>query len=380
MFKKIKQYISPYWTNLRGWRTDRNIVVIESDDWGSIRMPSKQVYKQCLQAGYRVDRNAYERYDSLASGDDLELLFNLLNNCKDRHGNSAVITANILTANPDFEKIKSFGFQQYFYETITETFNRYPKHSNCLNLWKKGKDQGIFFPQSHGREHLNVSMFMRALQQGDQDVHFGFEHEMPGTIPRGKPDGGNKYVEALRYKDNYDKEEKLSIIVEGLKLFELLMGYGSKTFIPPNYLWSPDYDSVIASKGVQFYQGQRKMIEPLPNGRVQLHPLRLGERNSYGQLYLIRNAVFEPALSDTTDDPVNRCLKDISCAFRMNKPAIISSHRLNYVGFIDEKNRDRNLRMLERLLNQIKIRWPEVEFLTSVQLSNLMITENGENI
>src|SRR5699024_4439183 len=115
-----------------------------------------RVYKQCLQAGYRVDKNVYERYDSLASEDDLELLFNLLNSCEDQHGTPAVITANILTANPDFEKIKSSGFQQYFYESVAETFKRYPKHSGSLDLWKEGKEQGIFFPQSHGREHLNV--------------------------------------------------------------------------------------------------------------------------------------------------------------------------------------------------------------------------------
>jgi hypothetical protein len=373
----MKRQISRYLPNLRGWRTDRNIVVIESDDWGSIRMPSKHVYKQCSKAGYRVDKIAYERFDSLASEDDLELLFNLLNGFKDQYGNSAVITANILTANPNFEKIRSSGFKQYFYESITETFKRYPKHSLCMDLWKEGKDQGVFFPQSHGREHLNVAMFMHALQQGDRDIHFGFEHGMPGSIPRGKPDGGNKFVESLRYKDKHDKEEKLSIIVEGLELFESLMGYRSETFIPPNYLWSPDYDPVIASKGVRFYQGRRKMVEPFPNGRMQLHTRKLGESNDYGQSYLIRNATFEPALSNSTNGPVDHCLKDIACAFRMNKPAIISSHRLNYVGFIDEKNRDRNLKMLERLLNQVKRRWPDVEFLTSVQLSNLIITENG---
>jgi len=378
MISRVKRYISQHLTNLPGWRTDRKIVVFESDDWGSIRMPSKQVYKQCLQAGYRVDKIAYERFDSLASEDDLELLFNLLSGYNDQHGNPVVITANILTANPDFEKIKSSGFQEYFYELITETFNRYPKHSGCLNLWKEGKGKGVFFPQSHGREHLNVSGFMQALRQGDRDVHFGFEHSMPGSIPKGDPNGGNKMVESLRYVDQQDKEKKISIIVEGLELFENLMGYRSETFIPPNYLWSPDFNELISRKGVRFYQGQKKMIEPLLDGGVKLHTHKLGERNDYGQTFLIRNAFFEPALCHhSTDDPVYRCLKDISTAFRMNKPAIISSHRLNYVGFIDEQNRDRNLKMLEQLLYQIIKKWPDVEFLNSVQLGNLIIAENG---
>ena len=33
-------------SNLPGWRTKRKIVVIESDDWGSIRMPSKRAYEE----------------------------------------------------------------------------------------------------------------------------------------------------------------------------------------------------------------------------------------------------------------------------------------------------------------------------------------------
>ena len=32
--------------NMFGWRTKRHLVVIESDDWGTIRMPSREVYEE----------------------------------------------------------------------------------------------------------------------------------------------------------------------------------------------------------------------------------------------------------------------------------------------------------------------------------------------
>lgn len=35
-------------SNLPGWRTNRKIVVIESDDWGSIRMPSLTILENWL--------------------------------------------------------------------------------------------------------------------------------------------------------------------------------------------------------------------------------------------------------------------------------------------------------------------------------------------
>jgi hypothetical protein len=376
MLSKIKSAITCHLTNIPGWRTNRKIVVIESDDWGSIRMPSRQVYEKCLSAGYRVDEIAYERYDSLLSETDLELLFNLLSSYKDSKGHSPIITANVLTSNPDFEKIKLSGFKKYYYESIEETFKSYPEHSNCLNLWEKGMEDGLFFPQSHGREHLNVSMFMNALQRGDKDVHFGFKYKMPGSIPHGSSASGNKYVAALLYDSLKDKEEKLSIVLEGLELFENLFGFRSESFIPPNYKWSPDFNEQMAKNWVRFFQGNKKMAEPQPGGKKHIHSHYLGEMNEFGQTYLVRNARFEPSLADNRSVTVDQCLSEIKAAFRMKKPAIICTHRINYVGFIDETNRDQNLRLLDQLLKKITLRWPDVEFMNSVQLGKIIMRQS----
>ena len=221
-------------------------------------MPSREVYEKSLKAGYRVDKISYERYDSLASEDDLELLFDLLSKFKDCNGNHPVITANVLSANPDFEKIENAGFEKYHYELITETFKKYPNHSRCFQLWKEGLDNKLFIPQSHGREHLNVSMFMSALQRGDKDALFGFKNKMPGSIPHGNKAGGNKYVETLRYTNQNDKERKLSILLEGLDLFEELFGYRSESFIPPNYIWSSDFNGEMYKKWGKLLPGQSK--------------------------------------------------------------------------------------------------------------------------
>lgn len=374
---EIRRPISRFITNLRGWRTNRKIVVIESDDWGSIRMPSKEVYQNCLKAGYRVDLNAYEKYDSLASEDDLELLFDLLTSFKDRKGNHPVITANSLVANPDFQKIRESNFEEYHYESIKDTFQRYPNHANCLQLWKTGINEGVFYPQSHGREHLNVSMFMNALRSRDEDALFGFEHEMPGCIPKGNGKGGNKYVEALKYNGINDKKDKLNIVIKGLDNFNELFGYSSESFIAPNYRWSPDFNEAVAKKGVKYLQGQRKFLESISKDSVKLHSQYLGKKTTHGQIYLLRNAVFEPSMFKLkVDDWVSRCLKDIDIAFKLKKPAVICSHRINYVGFLDEKNRDSNLKMLHELMKGILSRWPDTEFLNSEELGRVICEEN----
>jgi len=378
MISRIKETVAPYLKNLEGWSTSRKIIVIESDDWGSIRMPSREVYEKCLAAGYRVDKIAYERYDSLASESDLELLFDLLAAYKDRAGNHPAITANILPANPDFRKIEESAFAEYHWEPVTDTLKRYPEHGGVLELWKEGMQRGLFFPQSHGREHLNTARFMNALQQGDEDVHFGFQHGVPGMIPHGDHTrGGNRYVVTLEFDDEAGRDAKLPLLLEGLDLFEQLFGFRSESFTPPNYLWYSGYDEAMAGAGVRYYQGNRRMKEPLPGGRVRLQNRKSGEVNSYGQRYLVRNAHFEPSLfSQGIRNPADRCLAQIRAAFRMRRPAVICSHRINYVGFIDPANRDRNLPLLRKLLDGILTEWPDVEFMTSVQLGNLIAEES----
>ncbi|MFC4871570.1 hypothetical protein [Negadavirga shengliensis] len=372
----VKGKIRRHLINLRGWKTGRKIVVFESDDWGSIRMPDKAAYRAFLKKGYPVDRIAYEKFDSLASEADLSLLFDTLSQFRDHKGKHPVITANVIMGNPDFEKIKASGFEQYYYEHFTETLKKYPRHGNSFALWQEGMRKGLFFPQYHGREHLNVSKFMKALQARDKDTHFAFEYQLPGAIPHGMPPRGNAYVESLRYDSELDKWEKLAFFLEGYRQFAETFGFASKTVIPPNYTWSPDYHPKAAQAGIGFYQGIWQMKEPLPETgkrKNKLHKIYMGKVNAYGQRFLIRNAVFEPSLFKLgIKDPVGNCLREISTAFLWKKPAIITSHRLNYIGYLDEANRDRNLKLLAELIRKILKKWTDVEFHHSAGLATMI--------
>lgn len=369
----LRSFIAPYYRNLKGWRTKRKIVVFESDDWGSIRMPSREVYEKCLKAGYPVDRNPYEKFDSLESNNDLELLFEILSKFTDQQGNHPIITANCLVANPDFARIKESGYQSYFYERVTETFKRTPSTDRGFDLWQEGQAKRVFRMQFHGREHLNVGLFMRALQEKNADVLFAFDMGMPGIMLKSNGDIGNYFVEATHFKTHEDKAEILAAILDGLDIFEELMGFKSASLIPPNYTWSNDFNEAVGQKGVKYFQGYRKIREPQMNGNAPLyHTYYLGQKNLNGQLYLIRNASFEPTLTAASSDAINTCLREVSAAFAMGKPAIVSTHRINYMGSIFPANRDANLKLLKRLLVQLKSRWPEVEFMASNTLGDLI--------
>ena len=86
--------------------------------------------------------------------------------------------------------------------------------------------------------------------------------------------------------------------------------------------------------------------------------------------YIIRNCVFEP--SKRGKDWVDSCLNEMKIAFRCGKPAIITTHRVNFIGVHDVSNRDNGLRELTRLLKSILRTWPDVEFMIADQLGDLM--------
>ncbi|MCK5691811.1 MAG: hypothetical protein KAI08_03150 [Bacteroidales bacterium] len=364
---RIKSQVSRNLLNIPGWRTGRKLVIIESDDWGSIRMPSSEVYEKFISRGFDIAGSDYNRIDTLESNDDLEMLFEVLQSHKDSAGNSPLITANCVMGNPDFKRIRQSDFSTYYVEPVTETLKHYPQRDRVEELWKQGDSAGIFHPQFHGREHVNVVRWMEALREKTEGMMFTFDHE---TTFSG--DGDYNFMEVLDYNSPEDLKEMKEGLTEGLDLFEKVFGYRSLSFIPPCYTWNSEVEETLHEGGVRYIQGLVKQLIPtgsFGNYNSKLH--FLGNKNAFGQYFLIRNAFFEPSLTKLSD-PVGEVLNRIQIAFRWNKPAVIGSHRINFMGSLDEQNRKKNLQLLDDLLKAIIKLWPHVEFISSDELGNLI--------
>ncbi|MEL7221593.1 MAG: hypothetical protein AAGJ93_09760 [Bacteroidota bacterium] len=365
-------HIKRYGQNLLGPRTKRKILIIESDDWGSIRMPSSEVYRHLATKPYQVEKDPYLKYDSLASNDDLTALFEVLSSVQDKQGNAAKITANCVVANPDFEAIRAANFKAYSYEDFRATLARYPRHDKAFAYWQEGMEKQLFQPQFHGREHINIYQWMQALQQGDPLLHEAFDHQMISisSVPCKMTFG---YMEGLDYFSEEEKTTKSEVLEDGLRLFEAAFGYTSKSFIANCYVWDSDLESVLKTHGVDFIQGIIKQLIPDLNSEDHAYQYRyhyMGQKNKLGQRYLIRNVFFEPSM-EPQKDWLTEVIARIDVAFRLGKPAIIGSHRLNYIGHIDEENRTKNLKLLKELLQQIVTKWPDVEFKSTDQLEEV---------
>ena len=354
--------------NIPGWRTKRKIVVIESDDWGAIRLPSRDILSQLKKAGINSGTDHYIRNDSLASETDLSNLFDVLSSVEDKSGHAAKLTANTIMANPDFMRIRESNLKEYHFEIFTDTFKRYPEHTVAFELWKEGIGHGVFKPQFHGREHLQVGRWLKGLADPSSETFKAFEHDLYALCTSSTSEKRKSYMAAWEWDNEEDRQFNLNSVEDGLNIFEDIFGYRSRSAIAPNYTWNREVEIVLRDGGVRYLQGASVQRSP-EIGEAHSKSIRhfTGQKNELGQIYSVRNCRFEPT-SEPGKDWVESCMREIRTAFRWNKPAIIESHRVNFVGFINPRNRDQNLKLFRELLLKITQTWPDVEFMSSDQL------------
>lgn len=348
--------------------------MIESDDWGAIRMPSRQVYDQMLSEGIRVDRDPYCRYDGLETAEDLNQLYEVLTSVKDKNGRHPVVTADTVVANPCFEAIKANGFAEYVYEPVTVTFANSARHDGAWAMWREGIAAGIIHPQFHGREHLNVKKWMNALRIGDAITRRSFDYGTFGLTSHVDRSIKLNYMGAFNSALSEDVTEYGHILSDGLNLFENIFGFRSESFIATTYTWPHAIEPYLKDNGVKYLQGMVSQRIPLDDDTTFIHKSSnfLGRKSPSGLTYLQRNCYFEPSHHHDYDN-VGECLRRIATAFRCHRPATISTHRINYIGSIDIRNSDKTLPQFATLLKSIVNKWPDVEFMTSDELGYIIL-------
>lgn len=362
---------------MRGFHTKRRLALIESDDWGSIRMPSKQVLEQLQAAGDHPEHDAFLRNDCLESEKDLINLFEVLSSVKDSKGRPAIMTANFATANPDFDRI-DYQNGHYAYEPFYETYQRYYPESSHLTLIADAIGKGTFCPQLHCREHVNVNRWMRDLQRGKADTLLAFEHRMIGVGASFSSDNTFGYMDAFHTDCETDPQHLADVLHEAAEIFEKAFGYRSQTFVASCFVWHPSLERHLLKEGVKGVQSAK--WQNLPSGRCGEYSLHrklrfTGQRNRQGQIYTVRNCDYEPAYYQNPAECAARCLEMVKKSFREGKPAIINSHRFNYISTINPLNAENNLKGLQWLLSQIADAFPDVEFISTPELIDICSQE-----
>ena len=275
-------------------------------------------------------------------------------------------------ANPNFKAIEANRFNKYFYETLTDTFERY-NNKDALNIWQEGIKSKIFQPQFHGREHINVPFWMKKLKYGHKGVRTAFNCGVFGA------DFGDLNLRKYNFQAAWDYEtedqQKIikTIIENGMQLFYEMFGYTSDTVISPSYTWSDEQEKLLWKLGAKQMQGI--LFQKVPSGFNKKYKKRMRFTKSRSKIlgYQMRNTFFEPSLI-TPKNQVDSVLKRIENAFLFKKPAIIGSHRVNYIGVHKENNGQNTLKQLKTILKTIMKKWPDVEFMSAAELSKHLLS------
>ncbi|WP_372922485.1 hypothetical protein [Roseovarius sp.] len=363
--------------NIPGWHTTEKLVVFSVDDYGNVRLDSKTARDRMAAGGVEL-QGRFDHLDTLETRQDLEGLLETLSSVTDSRGRHAVFTPYALSANPDFEAMAQSD-QGYQYEPLTRTFKRLAAdqpaaYEGAWALWLEGIRAGLLKPQFHGREHLNVEVLERKLKAGDRALKLNIENRSMAGLGVEPSLPGVGFTHGFGLWERSETARHREIIADGLKLFEQVFGFPSISFTPPAQKLHPELYPFVESQGVRAIDKPLHCVRRLDRDRTVREFNALGRRRGQGHVSLVRNVVCEPT-DDRSFDSVGLALGQVAAAFRWRKPAIISSHRVNFCGHIEEDNRAFGLNALRRLLQGIVQRWPDVQFISADELAERIETE-----
>ena len=361
--------------NIYGWKTKKRIVVIAVDDYGNVRLDSKEARARMDAEGLKI-KSRFDAHDCLETREDLEALFDVLSSVKDKNGRHAVFTPYAMPCNIDFEKIIANNYTAYHYEKLPETFDKLTSkderaYKGAWNLWQEGIDKELFVPQFHGREHLNLKVFEEKLAQKDHEVLTALKNRSYTSISNSGHETIS-YTAAFDFVKADENNRFPDIIADGIENFKEVFGKAPVNFMPPTSKIHPMHLRYLSEKGIKYIDTNLIHKQHFGSGKFKTSINYTGKSIDKNQLYLVRNVVFEPTSNKNINTSVKIALDQIRAAFRWYKPAIISSHRVNFCGHVDENNRKHGILALSKLLESIITTWPDVEFKSANELGDLI--------
>ena len=330
----------------------RPIVIIQSDDWGRVGIPSIAILDDLRRSGFPVGMSSWDRY-GLESADDVDALAEILAECRDADGRAACVTANFVMANADLRRMEAEGWKAFRWIPIHEGFPA-PWNEKLLPSYKRAVDKGVFYPGLHGFTHFNPSGLVSALNDPGE---LGIRARALAT--RDVP-----YLRSITPEYNFalakcdldgdhflDRESQAEWLENGVRLFEQTFGFRPCTVCAPGYRENDVTRELYSRAGISVTQGRY--------GDVPFDEKDL--------LFLGRNVAFEPSLGEPYT--LKHALAEITQVIAAGSPVVICSHSINYVSrFVGQAEVARE--QLAQLLTELKSQYPDLRFTSDHEFSS----------
>jgi hypothetical protein len=319
----------------------RPVLIIESDDWGA--GPARQT--EALREIVRV-LHAYSDYA----------------------GRHPVMTLGIILANADGAAIEMDG--NYHREMISA-----PAYGPLLDVIREGVESGAFALQLHGMEHFWPPALMAASEQNvsvKSWLALGPEastEELPSHLQ-------SRWVDAsVLPAKSLTRWEVKKAAREEVNAFQAIFRALPRVVVPPTFVWNDSVEQAWAEIGVEVVITPGRRFETRdekgrPSGARRA--ILNGQVGEAGCHYLVRDIYFEPALGHGA----GQALDALRERARLGRPALYETHRFNFLGPTEQKRRA--LAELERLLTGAVNDFPELAFLSSEKLAEILTKRDQE--
>lgn len=370
---QIKKIIKKFFYS-KGLKTNRQIVVFESDDWGAERSLSKAALEELVSKHTDFRPDNYQALDCTETDEDVKKLKQTILKHRDKNGNPACFTLNFATKNLDYDAMKKDEYKSIKLLGIDEYYKSLPSSKRVLAEVADGEYKSCFLPQLHSREHINTEELLADIAAGNEFQKDALDLKIVGVK-------NSLYcgMDCL----NVSSEKSNIIINDAASEFKRIFGQFSESFIAPCYVWKNTDEKTLEENGVKFLQGKLFQNIPAKNGKYKKKLHRFGEKSKVSNIrYFYRNCFFEPSkdlMNGVLEDAIlSDIISQIRFAFKCKKPAVICSHRVNYVGGINAENREKCLALLDKLLSLIKAEFQNVEFMSTPEMCKEILKENAK--
>lgn len=321
-------------------------VMVWSDDWNMCAWaPDRATWEATCHLPFMQTRWSA---GTLETAMEMRAIFDVLRRHTGGDGLPVVFEGYYVVGNPDYDAIEANGFDRYVDVGIDAGVSPGWERGNFLNVARGGVVEGFWSAQYHHRtHHFSGAAWVRRLKAGDPVACDMFSRRM--------------YVsEAVKDRTRENDQpgpEPFAWIQEGVDRFQRAFGY-----VPESIRSGEQDDEPVAATGIRTYVNR-----PDSEGRAVT-----GQRSAVADLFLIGKCVdFEPFMADD-DGVVSRSLADITTRMHAGLPVALSTHRRNYVSFAGDVSG--NLALLDAMLDAIRRQMPDMTYLTSDEVRQLLQT------
>ncbi len=311
-------------TGMVDWRSLR-AVAFESDDWGFAGfVPSDDVW----QGKKKEDLNP-GKFPAVYWGSTLEdsvMVFKLcqiMDSIRGSDGFPAVFQPNYVMSSLSFEKeTEGYIWKRYNWPNLPPAYSR----PGLVSAVQQGIKNGHWYPEFHATWHYDPSMRLELALS----TSFAQQMTQQGVVLFPESE---KARELGPWRSTKELSSELS---HSLQLFQTAFDRPIGSIIAPDYTWDDRIEAIWRKFNINVIQAKREQRDPSllsgKAGRIQkLLKRKIQMIVNRRSKYLERNCRLEPVQAPDPDAVVAQCVKDTHQAWKSGQPAIVETHRVNYV-------------------------------------------------